>query len=68
MITVTNLGHPNAVISGLFFDPTAASPGNGDLRPERHHDAGQLDREIWLGRLQRHRRRDQLPQLRHGHA
>ena len=66
LITITNLGHPNAVLSGLFFDP--AAPSDGDFRPARHDDAGQLDREIWLGRLQHHRRRDQLPELRHGHA
>ena len=68
VIKITNLASPNAVLSGLFFDPAAPLPGDGDLRPARHHDAGQLDREIWLGRLQHHRRRDQLPQLRHGHG
>ena len=74
LITITQHGGPNAVLSGLFLDPTPtptsirSTPSDGRVHPEGHDDAGELDRDLRHPGLRRHRQRGQPAQLRHHHA
>ena len=59
----------NAVLSGLFLDPVLAdAASDGLVHQAGHDDAGELDRDLRLPGLRRHRQRGQPAQLRHRHA
>ena len=66
LITITVAG-ANAVLSGLFLDPTPTSPTTG-RSSSRTDDGGELDRDLRHPGLRRHRQRGQPAQLRHHRA
>ena len=61
LIKVTNLSGPDAVLSGLFFDPLNLRERPPDLLPAGHDDGGELDRGLRHAGLRHDQRGSSLP-------
>ena len=68
LITITRQAGANAVLNGLFLDPTSSPPpGDREFPPAGRDDAGELDRHLRAQGYDIVSRPVQPPGRRHGH-